>query len=45
VGRLIILGLKKKNEGILQKWNMKKGKKNSGKYACTGARKNNCSEN
>jgi len=45
VRRLIILGLKKKIEEILGKWNMKKDKKFSGRSACTGARKNNCSEN
>ena len=39
MGRLIILGLKKKTEGILRKWNMKKGRKISGRSACTGARK------
>ena len=43
--KVIIMGLKKKIDGELQKWDMKKGKKNSGKSACTGARKNNCSEN
>ena len=39
MGRLIILGLKKKIEGILRKWNMKKGGKFSRRSACTGVRK------
>ena len=39
MGRLIILGLKKKIEGMLQKWNMKKDRKFSGRPTCIGARK------
>ena len=39
MGRLIILGLKKKTKRKLQKRNMKKGKKNSGRSAYTSARK------
>lgn len=39
MGRLIIIGLKKKTEGILRKWNMKKGRNCFGRFAYTSDQK------